>query len=90
MTSMTEVPQVDNHYTRGLARFIANLRYEELPDQVRHRAKLMILDALGCGMYASDLHWSTLLRDTLLAQDSTRDVAVWGTPYRLSTVHATL
>jgi len=87
---MSEAVQVDNRYTRTLAGFIANLRYDELPAEVRHRAKLMILDSLGCGMYASDLQWSTLLRDTLLGQDSTRDAAVWGTPHRLSSVHATL
>ena len=84
------VGAVDNRYTRGLARFVANLRYEQLPAEVRHRAKLLILDALGSGLYASDLHWSTLLRETLMAVDSTRECAIWGTPHRLSSVHATL
>ncbi len=87
---MTEPPTVDNRYTRGIARFIANLRYGDLPVEVRHRARLMILDALGSGLYAADLQWSTLLRDTLLDVDSTRDCAVWGTTHRLSSVHAAL
>lgn len=82
--------EVDNRYTRGIARFIANLRYEDLPAEVRHRAKLLVLDGLGCGLYASDLQWSTMLRETLMEADATRQCAIWGTPHRLSSVHATL
>ena len=87
---MTETTAVDNRYTRGIARFVAGLRYEDLPQDVRHRAKLLILDALGSGLYAADLQWSRLLRDTLLDVDQTRTCAVWGTHERLSSVHATL
>ncbi len=68
--------EVENRYTRGIANFIANLRYEDLPAEVRHRAKLLILDAFGSGLYAADLTWSQLLRDMLLQVDSTRDCSV--------------
>ena len=82
--------EVENRYTRGIANFIANLRYEDLPAEVRHRAKLLILDAFGSGLYAADLTWSQLLRDMLLQVDSTRDCSVWGTPFRFSSVNAVL
>lgn len=82
--------EVDNRYTRGIARFVAGLRYEDIPAEVRHRAKLLVLDGLGCGLYASDLQWSTMLQRTLTEVDTTRQCAVWGTPYRLSSVHAAL
>ena len=81
---------VDDHYTRALARFVANLRYEDIPDPVRRRAKLLVLDALGCGLYAYDLQWSRILAETLSEVDSTRECTVWGTPQRLSSVHAAL
>jgi 2-methylcitrate dehydratase PrpD len=84
------LPENDNPYTRGVATFVANLRFDDIPDSVRHRAKLLILDGLGCGLYASDLAWSRMLRDTLLTLDSSRDCSVWGTRHRLSSVHATL
>src|SRR5690606_12062587 len=86
----TGAPAVDNRYTRGLAAYVSGLRYEDLPEPVRHRARLLVLDALGCGLYAADLTWSALVRDTLLAVDSSRDCRVWGTTHRLSSVHATL
>jgi 2-methylcitrate dehydratase PrpD len=81
---------VDNRYTRGLASFVAGLRYEAIPPAVRERARLLILDALGCGLYAYDLEWSRILRETLHSIDQTRECAVWGTPHRLSSVHAAL
>lgn len=85
-----DLVHIDNHYTRGIAGFVANLRYEDLPDVVKHRAKLLILDGLGCRLYASDLQWSDILRRTLMEVDSTRDCTIWGTPHRLSSVHAVL
>ena len=41
-----------NHYTRGIAEFVAGLDYDAIPDEVRERIKLLILDALGCGIYS--------------------------------------
>jgi 2-methylcitrate dehydratase PrpD len=80
----------ENPYTAAMASFVANLRYEDIPLEVRQRARQLILDALGCGLYACDLTWSRLLRDTLIAADATRTCGVWGTPHRLSNLNAAL
>jgi 2-methylcitrate dehydratase PrpD len=39
--------------SRALADFAAALRYDDIPPQVRDLAKLLILDALGCGLAAT-------------------------------------
>ena len=39
--------------SRALAEFAANLRYDDIPPHVRDLAKLLILDALGCGLAAT-------------------------------------
>ncbi len=80
----------DNIYTRGMGHFAANLKFEDIPDDVRHRVKLLILDSLGCGLYCNDLEWSRILRETLTAIDDTRTASVWGTKQKLSVVHAAL
>ena len=80
----------ENPYTAGMANFVANLRYGDIPPDVLQRARQLVLDALGCGLYACDLTWSRLLRETLLEADATRTCAVWGTPHRLSNLNATL
>jgi aconitate decarboxylase len=80
----------DNPYTRGIAEFVANLRYEAIPEEVRHRLKLLMLDSLGCALYGADLEWSRILQDKLSAIDTTRSCAIWGTNKKLSAPHAAL
>lgn len=80
----------ENPYTRGIAGFIADLRYEQIPAEVTARIKLLILDALGCAIFAAGLPSSRILRGTLGALDASKSCAVWGTPERLSAPHAAL
>ena len=80
----------DNRYTRGIADFVAGLKYEAIPREVRERIKLLILDALGCALYGAHLPWCRILQRTLAKLDRTAACAVWGTPRRLSAPHAAL
>src|SRR5204863_6359893 len=80
-----------NHpYTRGMAEFVSALRYEQIPAEVRERLKLLILDALGCGIYGAELEWCRILRQTLEQVDKTPHASIWGTKARLSSAHAAL
>ena len=87
---MTTAATANNSYTRGIASFIAGLRYEDVPGEVRERIKLLILDSLGCGLYAAELEWSRILMNTLRAVDTTTMCGAWGTNSRLSAPHAAL
>lgn len=79
-----------NPYTQGIASFVSRLRYEAIPEEVRQRIKLLILDTLGCGIYGTQLKSSRILIDTLGRLDRTSGCSVWGTPRRLSAPHAAL
>ncbi|MGI4946444.1 MAG: MmgE/PrpD family protein [Janthinobacterium lividum] len=79
-----------NIHTRGIADFVAGLRYEAIPAEVIARIKLLMLDSLGCAIFGADLPWSRILRETLAAVDTSKGCAVWGTPQRLSAPHAAL
>ena len=80
----------DNPYTRGMAAFVSGLTYDKIPEEVRHRNKLLMLDALGCALYGADLEWSRILQDKLESVDATRTCGVWGTKKKLSAPHAAL
>ena len=80
----------NNPYTRGIAEFVSNLKYEAIPEEVRHRLKLLMLDSLGCALYGADLQWSRILQDKLSAFDTTRACGIWGTDKKLSAPHAAL
>jgi aconitate decarboxylase len=79
-----------NPYTRGIAQFVSTLTWDAIPPEVQQRVKLLILDALGCGLYGAALEWSQILQRSLGALDMTTQCAVWGTRQRLSAPHAVL
>ncbi len=73
-----------------MAEFIAGLRYDAIPDEVRERIKLLILDSLGCAIFGAEMEWSRILMETLGGLDDSRNARVWGTAMRLSAPHAVL
>ena len=80
----------DNKYTSGIAHFVAGLRYEDIPGEVKDRIKLLILDSLGCAIFGVRLEWSRILMETLAKLDSTAGCRVWGSDRRFSAPHAAL
>jgi aconitate decarboxylase len=82
--------KVSTSHTRAIAAFVSSLTYDAIPAPVRERIKLLILDAIGCGIYGAGQPWCTILQSTLGELDATRTTSVWGTPLRLSSPHATL
>lgn len=80
----------DNPYTRGIAQFVSGLQYDAIPQEVRDRIKLLMLDSLGCALYGADLEWSRILQEKLSAVDATRTCGIWGTGKKLSAPHAAL
>ncbi len=87
---MDQQTTIANPFTRRMAEFIANLRYDAIPAEVLARIKLLILDSLGCAIFGTDLPWSRILIDTLAGLDTTTACGVWGTAKRLSAPHAAL
>ena len=87
---MDKSGEADNPFTRGIADFVAGLRFERIPAEVCQRIKLLMLDALGCAIFGAGLPWSRILRETLGAVDTSKGAAVWGTGDRLSAPHAAL
>ena len=79
-----------NIYTRGIADFVAGLRYEAIPTEVIERMKLLVLDSLGCAIFGAELPWSRILQQTLAKVDTSQGCTVWGTGQRLSAPHAAL
>lgn len=80
----------DNPYTAGIAKFVSGLTYEAIPQEVRERIKLLMLDSLGCALYGAHLEWCRILQTTLTRVDQTRDCTIWGTNLKLSAPHAAL
>jgi aconitate decarboxylase len=80
----------NNPHTRAIAQFVSTLRYDDIPEDVIARIKLLILDSLGCALYGTALEWSRILRTTLGKLDTTKACRVWGTQEKLSAPNAAL
>lgn len=65
--------------TRTLARFAAELHFDGVPPDVAEAAKTLLLDCLGCTLYASTLPWSVIVQDYVGAEDARAVAGVWGT-----------
>jgi aconitate decarboxylase len=87
---MAEHTGTDNVHTCAIADFVSTLSYERIPQEVRERIKLLILDSLGCAIYGAALEWSRILQTSLTAIDATRTTSIWGTRLALSSPHAAL
>lgn len=54
---MTAIPAHSNTFAAQLARYVARLRYEDLPADVIASAKTLVLDQLACELIGSTLPW---------------------------------
>ena len=82
--------QTDNKYTRAVSDFVSGLTYDGIPKEVISRTKLLILDALACGLYGARTQWSQILQTALAKEDQAGSCTIWGTNRRLSGPSAAL
>jgi len=72
------------HATRDLARFAAELRYEDLPPAAVDRMKYCVLDAIGCCLFGSTLPWTRLVHEMADAEDAAPVASVFATGRKTS------
>lgn len=76
--------------TAELARFAVDLRYEEIPQQVRQNAVLAILDSIGTDFAGLQEPSARLIRDYALREGAAGDATIIGTGQTTSATHAAL
>lgn len=81
---------MSHHYTARLAEFAAGLRFDDIPQPVVERVKILALDAIGCGLLGAGMPWSRRLVATLDAIETRGAACVWGTDRRFSAPSAAM
>jgi len=76
--------------TRVLGRFVADLRYDDLPDDVRERAKLAVLDWAGSALVGLDSDSGRKLGGLVEELGGFPEASVVGRRARLPALHAAL
>jgi len=78
-------------YTQQLADFAANLKLSDVPDDVLARAKSIILDGLGCGLFGAQLKWTEILAGVVRRlEPQGGQASIWGRCETASAVNAAL
>jgi len=78
-------------HTRRLAEFAAALQLDDVPAHVVGRAKAIILDGLGCGLFSAHVQWTEILaRVVRQLEPSGGQASVWGRGETACAVHAAL
>ncbi|HEV3357552.1 MAG TPA: MmgE/PrpD family protein [Pseudonocardiaceae bacterium] len=65
--------------TVPLAEWVADLSFDAIPEQVRDRAKHLLLDGVACGLVGAQLPWSRVATTATLGIEATGDATVIGT-----------
>jgi len=81
-----QAPQVG----QNLSKFIETTRLDTIPAEVIAKAKLCLLDSVGCGLFGSTLEWSRSLREVVLPWGGRPLGSVLGTKLRLPAPTAAL
>ncbi|MEX0409578.1 MmgE/PrpD family protein [Aquibium sp. LZ166] len=68
----------------GLVEFLHDLTYDQLPQDVRAKARQCLLDALGCGLFGTLQPWSRILAAEMIEERSSGNCTVIGYGTRLS------
>ncbi len=76
--------------TQRLAQFSSSLRFEHLPGEVVSKAKLSILDTLGCCIFGASLEPVKKLATMIGMENSAGRATVFGMPLRTSAALAAL
>jgi len=76
--------------TRELARFVTNLKYDDLPLDVVDHVKLAILDAIGVGIFSGTKIWGKIMADFVRECGGVEEAEVWGYEFKTSSVNAAL
>ncbi|HSW19393.1 MAG TPA: MmgE/PrpD family protein [Ramlibacter sp.] len=78
-------------HTRQLAEFAVNLKLSDVPPEVVERAKSVILDGLGCGLFGVHLKWTEILAGVVERLEPHGGTAsIWGTGKTASPASAAL
>ncbi|HEY0806581.1 MAG TPA: MmgE/PrpD family protein, partial [Pseudonocardiaceae bacterium] len=65
--------------TVPLARWVAGLTLDAVPERVRTRAKHLLLDGVACGLVGAQLPWSRVATSAVLDLEGAGDAVVIGT-----------
>lgn len=76
--------------TATLAKFLSDLKYDDLPTDVVENARLCVLDIIGVAIGSATWPWSKIVLETMVDGSGPQEASVWGQPAKAAARHAAL
>ncbi|RDW92720.1 MmgE/PrpD family protein [Aspergillus mulundensis] len=76
--------------TRHFCSWVEGLTLEDIPEDIKTRAKYLILDGVGCALVASHLPWTEKATSIVLGMEGEGPCPVWGYDKKISPLPAAL
>jgi 2-methylcitrate dehydratase PrpD len=77
--------------TAALAGFVANLRYDDVPDEVRSVLRAAVVDAVGCGLFGLTTTAGRIIQEFAREQAGPAEATLWASGgVRVSSANAAL
>ncbi len=73
---------------RELAKYVATLTFQDLPPDVIHQTKRVVLDTLGCAIGGYDSEASRAIQELIKELDHPEEATVFGSGLRTSCLNA--
>lgn len=77
-------------HASALVRFLAGLRFADVPETVRARAELAFIDSLGCGLFGGGLDWGRIVGEVVFDEESRGRASVFANGKTASAARAAL
>ncbi len=78
-------------HSEAIADFVTGLKLSDVPPEVVARARLVLLDGLGCGLFGADVPWTGILGKVIAGlEPSGGPVTIWGRGETASAANAAL
>ena len=68
----------DRGITKDLCAWVNQLSLNDIPEDVRTRAKYLMLDGFGCAIVGAHLPWTEKAAEAIFEMESPGDCVVWG------------
>lgn len=75
---MAEAKSLLPGYSERLAKVLAALRYEALPGEAVARARLCVLDGIGCAVFGATLPWTRIVAEMVRAEGGRAEASLMG------------
>lgn len=74
----THLPTDPDGQTGRLCNWVSNVTLEDIPTDVRTRAKYLILDGIACALVGAHLPWSEKAANAILEMEPPGDCIIFG------------